>query len=82
MFGSEQFKKMKPSAYLINTARGGLVDEQALYSAVHSREIAGAALDVFVEEPLKDSRLVELEQCKFSQLTPGRIPRKRLSAWV
>lgn len=61
MFGSEQFKKMKPTAYLINTARGGLVDEQALYAALSSGEIAGAALDVFVEEPLKDSRLVELD---------------------
>lgn len=61
MFGSEQFKKMKPSAYLINTARGGLVDEQALYTALRSGEIAGAGLDVFVEEPLRDSRLVELD---------------------
>ena len=61
MFSSEQFKKMKSTAYLINTARGGLVDEQALYAALSSGEIAGAALDVFVEEPLKDSRLVELD---------------------
>lgn len=61
MFGSEQFKAMKPTAYLINTARGGLVDEHALYGALRSGEIAGAALDVFVEEPLKDSRLVELD---------------------
>lgn len=61
MFGSEQFKIMKRTAYLINTARGGLVDEQALYGALRSGEIAGAALDVFVEEPLKDSRLVELD---------------------
>lgn len=61
MFGSEQFKMMKPSAYLINTARGGLVDEQALCAALRSGEIAGAGLDVFVEEPLRDSRLVELD---------------------
>lgn len=61
MFGSEQFRRMKPTAYLINTARGGLVDEQALYAALRSGEIAGAALDVFVEEPLKESRLVELD---------------------
>lgn len=60
MFGSEQFKQMKPTAYLINTARGGVVDEKALYVALSSGEIAGAGLDVFVEEPLKDSRLVEL----------------------
>jgi D-3-phosphoglycerate dehydrogenase len=60
MFSPEQFKKMKPTSYLINTARGGLVDEQALYDALSNGEIAGAGLDVFVEEPLKDSRLVEL----------------------
>jgi D-3-phosphoglycerate dehydrogenase len=61
MFGSEQFKRMKPTSYLINTARGGLVDEQALFAALSNGEIAGAGLDVFVEEPLKDSRLVELK---------------------
>ena len=61
MFGSEQFKKMKPTSYLINTARGGLVDEPALYAALSSGDIAGAGLDVFVEEPLKNSRLVELK---------------------
>lgn len=61
MFGSEQFQAMKNTAYLINTARGGLVDERALYTALSSGEIAGAALDVFAEEPLKDSRLVELD---------------------
>ncbi|MHC1782622.1 MAG: phosphoglycerate dehydrogenase [Anaerolineaceae bacterium] len=60
MFSSEQFKQMMPTSYLINTARGGLVDEQALYVALSNGEIAGAALDVFVEEPLRDSRLVEL----------------------
>lgn len=61
MFSSDQFKKMKLTSYLINTARGGLVDEQALYDALKDGEIAGAGLDVFVEEPLKDSRLVELK---------------------
>jgi D-3-phosphoglycerate dehydrogenase len=60
MFGSEQFKRMKPSSFLINTARGGLLDEQALYYALSIGAIAGAGLDVFVEEPLKDSKLVEL----------------------
>jgi len=61
MFSAEQFKKMKSTSYLINTARGGLVDEQALYLALTKGEIAGAGLDVFVEEPLKDSKLVELK---------------------
>lgn len=61
MIGSEQLKRMKPTAYLINTARGGLVDEDALCDALTAGEIAGAALDVFVEEPLKQSRLLDLK---------------------
>ncbi len=43
---------MKPTAYLINTARGPIVDEKALYTALKERWIAGAALDVFEQEPL------------------------------
>jgi phosphoglycerate dehydrogenase-like enzyme len=46
------FKAMKPNAYLINLARGGIVDEDALIRALEADEIAGAALDVFQEEPL------------------------------
>ena len=43
---------MKPSAYLINLARGGVVDEAALIDALNGKRIAGAALDVFAQEPL------------------------------
>lgn len=52
--------KMKPTAYLINVARGGIVDETALYNALKGGEIAGAALDVFVEEPTTDSPIFTL----------------------
>ena len=53
---------MKPSAYLVNIARGGLIDEGALYTALTTRQIAGAALDVFVEEPVPaDNPLLHLE---------------------
>jgi phosphoglycerate dehydrogenase-like enzyme len=52
LIGENQLAKMKPEAFLINTARGGIVDEQALYRALKERRIAGAGIDVFVEEPL------------------------------
>jgi D-3-phosphoglycerate dehydrogenase len=52
MFGAAQFKAMKKSAYLINCARGGIVDTDALYEALVAGEIAGAALDVTDPEPL------------------------------
>ena len=61
MIGQEQLAGMKPSAYLINTSRGGLVDETALYEALRDRKIAGAALDTFVIEPPTGSPLLTLD---------------------
>lgn len=60
--GEQEFSMMKPSAYFINTSRGRVVDEEALYQALSSGRIAGAALDVFWVEPLpEDSPLWQLD---------------------
>jgi glycerate dehydrogenase len=70
MIGAAEFKKMKPSAILINTARGGLVDERALVAALRAGTIAGAGFDVLSVEPPKDGNpLLELDSPNFI-LTP------------
>ena len=60
MVNARALQMMKPGAYLINVARGGIVDEVALYNALKEGTIAGAALDVFEEEPTTDSPLFSL----------------------
>ncbi len=59
MIGARELAMMKPAALLINTSRGGVVDEEALIEAVNKGVIAGAALDVFKDEPPLDRRIAE-----------------------
>jgi len=62
LVGARQFSLMKPGAYFINTARGPIVDEKALYDVLSSRRIAGAAIDVFEQEPVApDNPLLKLD---------------------
>ncbi len=62
LINKEAFAKMKDGVMIINCARGGIVNERDLYDAIVSGKVAGAALDVFEEEPATDNPLFELEQ--------------------
>jgi phosphoglycerate dehydrogenase-like enzyme len=66
MVGAEELAAMKPTALLLNTARGGLVDEEALAEALRTGRLGGAALDGFIEEPLGDSPLRGLDNVVLS----------------
>jgi D-2-hydroxyacid dehydrogenase (NADP+) len=72
LIGEKELRTMKPTAYLINIARGNIVDEEALIRALDERWIAGAGLDVFATEPLPaDSRLWEFPNVIFSPHIAG-----------
>lgn len=59
LIGREQLKLMKPTAMLVNCSRGGIIDEAALYEALEQGLLAGAAIDVFAEEPIQDNVLLK-----------------------
>jgi len=61
MIGAEQFAKMKDGVRIVNCARGGIINEDALYDALTSGKVAAAALDVFSEEPPSDWKLLKLD---------------------
>ena len=62
LIGTDQLATVKPSLILVNAARGGIVDEQALYAALKEGRVATAGVDVYATEPCTDSPLFELEQ--------------------
>ncbi len=88
LMGADQFRRMKPTACLVNTARGPLVDEAALVVALREGCIAGAALDVFQEEPLPPDHpfrsapnlLLSPHQASLSRETGERVSRKSAEA--
>lgn len=84
VFGKEQFQVMKDSAYIVNVARGGIIDEEALEWALSNKEIAGAALDVVEHEPLTpdnpllrhDNFIVSPHTAWYSQESAEELNRK------
>ena len=62
MINGPQFEMMKDGVCIINCARGGTINEDALYEAIRSGKVQGAALDVYAEEPPKDNKLFELDE--------------------
>ncbi|MBI2961040.1 MAG: D-glycerate dehydrogenase [Betaproteobacteria bacterium] len=75
MIGSDALRKMKRGAYLINTARGGIVDEEALHEALKSGQLAGAALDVYRFEPVPpDCPLLDLDSVLWTPHISGGEP--------
>ncbi|HYL80836.1 MAG TPA: phosphoglycerate dehydrogenase [Candidatus Acidoferrum sp.] len=71
LLDAKRLALMKPTAYVINTARGGLLDHDALYEALKGHKLAGAALDAFEQEPLGESPLRALDNCWLSPHAAG-----------
>jgi len=61
MISYEELEKIKKDAFLINTSRGGIIDEEALYNALRNNKLRGAALDAYKDEPLQETPLKELD---------------------
>lgn len=75
LLGEREFTSMKPTAIVINTARGHVIDEKALISALQKKQIAGAALDVFEDEPIpKDSPLMTMQNVLLSPHNANSSP--------
>jgi phosphoglycerate dehydrogenase-like enzyme len=75
LLGRDELAAMRPDAILVNTARGGLIDEDALADALERGELRGAALDVFADEPPRSRRLLELPSVLLSPHIAGLSDR-------
>ncbi len=76
IINQESLALMKPGSVIVNAARGGIVDTEALYQALKNKSIAGAALDVFEEEPLLESRLFNLDNVVLTPHMGGLADRE------
>ncbi|MCK1992957.1 NAD(P)-binding domain-containing protein [Peribacillus muralis] len=76
MIGESELKSMKHSSYIINSSRGEIINEEALYEALVESRIAGAALDVFKEEPLMESKFFKLENVVITPHIGGLADRQ------
>jgi glyoxylate reductase len=77
LLGDREFALMKPAAFLVNTARGPIVDEQALVRALAEKRIAGAGLDVYEHEPRPHAALLGMENVVFSPHTGSAVRELR-----
>lgn len=77
LFSDRQFGLMKPTAYLVNTARGPIVDEQALVRALKDKRIAGAGLDVYEHEPRPHPELLAMQNVVFTPHTGSAVRELR-----
>ncbi|CQD11818.1 D-3-phosphoglycerate dehydrogenase [Mycolicibacterium conceptionense] len=77
LLGKENLAKTKPGVIIVNAARGGLIDEQALADAITSGHVRAAGLDVFATEPCTDSPLFEPAAVVVTRIWVPRPPRPR-----
>jgi D-3-phosphoglycerate dehydrogenase len=78
MIGAEQFRKMKRGVIIVNTARGAIIDEKALFSAIKEGRVAGAGLDVTEDEPVSpDNPLLQLENVIITGHNGGTSPESK-----
>lgn len=82
LIGKDELKKMKKESYIINTARGPIIDEDALYEALCEKVIAGAALDVFDVEPVYESKFFGIENVILTPHMAGLADRQILECAV